>query len=255
TSDITSGTATSFSGSLSGDVTGTQSATAISASTVTGKLLTGFVSGAGTVAATDNILQAINKLSANDDLKANLTSPTFTGTPTAPTETAGNNTTALATTAFVTASVAAVTIQNAYPIGSIYLSTISTNPATSLGFGTWVAFGAGRVLLGSGSGYVAGDIGGSAHAAVVDHTHTFTGAALPAHNHQMYRSDNTYGGGGADMPIADPNTGNTANTLVTTASIAISAGTPSGVVGNTGLSGFNANLQPYIVVYIWNRTM
>jgi hypothetical protein len=38
------------------------------------------------------------------DLKANLASPTFTGTPAAPTATAGTNTTQLATTAFVTAA-------------------------------------------------------------------------------------------------------------------------------------------------------
>jgi alpha-tubulin suppressor-like RCC1 family protein len=72
--------ATSFSGSLVGDVTGTQSATAISAATVTGKLLTGYVSGAGTLSATDTILTAINKLNGNDALKANLASPTFSGT-------------------------------------------------------------------------------------------------------------------------------------------------------------------------------
>jgi len=56
---------TNFSGSLSGDVTGTQSSTAISDSTVTGKALTGFVSGAGTVSATDTILQAFNKIDGN----------------------------------------------------------------------------------------------------------------------------------------------------------------------------------------------
>ena len=39
------------------------------------------------------------------DLKANLASPALTGTPTAPTATAGTNTTQLATTAFVTAAV------------------------------------------------------------------------------------------------------------------------------------------------------
>jgi len=61
----TTGSAASFTGSLSGDVTGTQSATAISATTVTGKLITGFVSGAGTVSATDSILTAINKLNGN----------------------------------------------------------------------------------------------------------------------------------------------------------------------------------------------
>jgi hypothetical protein len=73
-------TASNFSGSssgtntgdqtitLSGDVTGsgTSGITAsIAASVVTGKLITGFVSGAGTVAATDTILQAINKLDGN----------------------------------------------------------------------------------------------------------------------------------------------------------------------------------------------
>jgi hypothetical protein len=42
---------------------------------------------------------------ASDTTKANLASPTFTGTPAAPTATAGTNTTQLATTAFVTAAV------------------------------------------------------------------------------------------------------------------------------------------------------
>ncbi len=40
---------------------------------VSGKFLTGFVSGAGTVAATDTILQAIQKLNGNDATNANLT--------------------------------------------------------------------------------------------------------------------------------------------------------------------------------------
>jgi hypothetical protein len=75
-----SGSAATFTGTLAGDVTGTQSATAISAITVTGKSLTGYVSGAGTISATDTILTAINKLNGNDALKANLASPTFTGT-------------------------------------------------------------------------------------------------------------------------------------------------------------------------------
>lgn len=47
--------------------------------------------------------------SADLALKANIASPTFTGTPAAPTATAGTNTTQLATTAFVTTAVAAAT--------------------------------------------------------------------------------------------------------------------------------------------------
>lgn len=72
-------TATNFSGNLVGDVTGTQGATAIAASTVTGKALTGFSSGAGAINASDSLLTAINKLDGNVALKAPLASPTFTG--------------------------------------------------------------------------------------------------------------------------------------------------------------------------------
>ena len=41
---------------------------------------------------------------------------------------------------------------SAFPIGFIFISVDPTNPATSLGYGTWVAFGAGRVLVGLDSG-------------------------------------------------------------------------------------------------------
>jgi hypothetical protein len=83
TTATTAGSATSFTGPLAGDVTGTQGATAIAASTVTGKALTGFTSGAGTVSASDTLLTAINKLDGNLAAKAPLASPTFTGTVTA----------------------------------------------------------------------------------------------------------------------------------------------------------------------------
>ena len=34
------------------------------------------------------------------------------------------------------------------PVGSVYISVTPTNPASTLGYGTWVAFAAGRVLIG-----------------------------------------------------------------------------------------------------------
>ena len=73
------GSAANFTGTLVGDVTGTQGATAISPATVTGKALTGFASAAGTISATDSILTAINKLNGNVALKAPLIAPAFTG--------------------------------------------------------------------------------------------------------------------------------------------------------------------------------
>lgn len=65
--------ATSAQGTLA---TNALPASSFSDAGVTGKLITGYVSGAGTVAATDTILQAINKLNGNDALK--LPSSSFT---------------------------------------------------------------------------------------------------------------------------------------------------------------------------------
>jgi hypothetical protein len=69
---------------LTGEVTSVGNAATVSNAAILGKVLTGFVSGAGTVSATDNLLQSIQKLDGNTALKANLASPTFTGTVTLP---------------------------------------------------------------------------------------------------------------------------------------------------------------------------
>lgn len=70
---------------LTGDITSVGNATTLTNAPVIAKVLTGYVSGAGTVSATDSILQAFQKLNGNDALKANIASPTFTGTVVIPT--------------------------------------------------------------------------------------------------------------------------------------------------------------------------
>lgn len=60
---------------LTGDVTSVGNATTLTNAPVIAKVLTGYVSGAGTVAATDSILSAIQKLNGNDATNANLTGP------------------------------------------------------------------------------------------------------------------------------------------------------------------------------------
>jgi len=167
---------------------------------------------------------------------APVSSPTFTGTPTAPTASAGTASTQLATTAFV--------INAIYPVGSIYTNvSVATNPATLFGFGTWESFGAGRVLVGLNSGDASfdtlGETGGSKDAVVVSHTHSVTD---PGHLHAggriaFFNSGIT--GGGNDTTSTPGNTG--------TATTGIS-------INSTGSSGTNANLQPYITVYMWKRT-
>ena len=39
-----------------------------------------------------------------------------------------------------------------FPVGYVYISVDSANPATVLGYGTWTAFGVGRVLVGLDTG-------------------------------------------------------------------------------------------------------
>lgn len=76
-----------------------------------------------------------------------------------------------------------------YPIGALYTSTLSTNPGTLLGRGTWSAFGAGRVMVGRDGGDAdfdtAEETGGAktvASSGTVS-TPTFTGNALATHSH------------------------------------------------------------------------
>ena len=58
---------------LTGEVTSVGNAATLTNASVIGKVLTGYVSGAGTVAATDSILQAIQKLNGNAAAGPNLT--------------------------------------------------------------------------------------------------------------------------------------------------------------------------------------
>ena len=54
----------------------------------------------------------------------------------------------LNTSAFHSATKSLI-FEQIYPVGSIYINaSVSTNPATLLGFGTWTAFGSGRVPVG-----------------------------------------------------------------------------------------------------------
>ena len=183
--------------------------------------------------------------------KADINSAALTGTPTAPTASSGTNTTQLATTAFVTAALSA-----AYPVGSIYINaTSASNPNTLLGFGTWTAFGAGRVMVGLDASDAlfdtAEETGGSKDAIVVSQTHTYsaTTSTAGAHTH----TGPLYGETGTADTFANGNSG-TQESTYTTSSAGEHAHTISGTTASTGSSGTNANVQPYITVRMWKRT-
>ena len=164
--------------------------------------------------------------------KADLASPTLTGTPLTPTASSGTNTTQIASTAFVQTA-----LEQLHPVGSIYINaTNSTNPGTLLGFGTWVAFGAGRVMVGIDSTdsdfNEAEEEGGSK-------THTLTVDEIPSHDHSY--TDNK------SFLLGTAQSGSSVNTHNTNVELSVTT-------GSTGGGNAHNNLQPYVVVYMWKRT-
>ena len=168
--------------------------------------------------------------------KANINNTALTGVPTAPTASAATNSTQLATTAYATSAItaaftAAQVNAHAYPVGSVYTSVVATNPATLLGVGVWEAFGAGRVMLGAGGGYTAGATGG----ATTD-SHSLSVNEIPPHTHGLPLR---HGGGNGTSPYY---------AVTHEGSYFTSNSTGGGAVHTHDI------MQPYIVVYMWQRT-
>lgn len=119
-------------------------------------------------------------------------------------------------------------VPNPYPVGSVYISTVSTSPAQLFG-GSWEQL-QNRFLLGAGSSYTAGRTGGSA-------THTLTINEMPRHDHWgVYRPDwYLHGETGQASGVSN---GASNNQLFT---------------DTTGGGGAHNNMPPYLVVYMWKR--
>jgi hypothetical protein len=134
----------------------------------------------------------------------------------------------------------------AFPINSIYLSVSSTNPAISIGYGTWVAFGAGKMIV----GYDATDPSFN--------TVQGTGGAktLPAHTHAITGHSHLLG------PLVYDVGGRSGSESIEGAADGFASGEEIGVYQGTGVSGAGTTgsgstvsiLPPYIVVYMWKRT-
>jgi len=121
-----------------------------------------------------------------------------------------------------------------YPVGSIYTNAaVSTNPGTLLGFGTWVKFGEGKVLVGQdgtdGDFNALGETGGSK-------THTLTENEMPSHTHGY---TDRYVGYEAEYAVS----GDSKNITST-----------EDVTDPTGGDAAHNNVQPYITVKMWKRT-
>lgn len=124
-----------------------------------------------------------------------------------------------------------------YPVGSIYTSTVETNPAVLFGFGDWVAFGAGRVPVGHNG--ADGDFS-SVEKTGGEKTHTLTIPEMPNHRHGI----TTVSSNLVPMTQYELVSGYNPN----------NHGVGTSYTGYTGGGGAHNNLQPYIVVYMWKRT-
>ena len=136
------------------------------------------------------------------------------------------------------------------PIGTIFQSTSATNPGTSKGFGTWTQIAKGRTLIGEGTGAgltarTAAATGGVEDSIVPTHTHTGT-TATDAHTHTIP----IYGDSSPSSTAARAGTGGNNGNEVTSSDTHSHTFTTD----SEGESATDKNMQPYLVVYIFERT-
>lgn len=143
---------------------------------------------------------------------------------------------------------------NPYPVGTIYMSTVPTSPATLFG-GTWEALEQGRVLLSQGENYPAGSTGGEATHTLTSnemppHTHSGSAASGGAHTHTINSKGNTGDNSGSTLLSSSDNNGYNKTFKID------SSGSHSHTVtiNSTGDGAAHNNMQPYLAVYMWKRT-
>jgi len=162
----------------------------------------------------------------------------------ATTATEDTNTTQVATTAFVETATSKANIADVvYPVGAIFTTVTayadSAAVVTAIGGTTWVAFGAGKVLVGLDASDTDFDTAGSSTGSAGSggaKTHTLTTSEIPAHTHDIKMRREGVAGTGQTV-LYDTN-----NEL---------AAIPT---QSEGGGGAHNNVQPYITVYFWKRT-
>ena len=150
----------------------------------------------------------------------------------------------------------------AFPVGSVFLSVVNTNPATLLGYGTWSQIAGGRFLVGQGNApYDQPEATGGAdthshagHSGVVSHTHTVS-VTDPGHVHAQQRLP-TATGAVASFTVDTSMSGTPAaanNTASATTGVTAATQAPAGAVASLTHDS-PSHVPPYFTAYIWKRT-
>lgn len=129
-----------------------------------------------------------------------------------------------------------------YPVGSIYMSVNSADPGALFG-GTWQQI-KDRFLLSAGDTYTAGNTGGSAKATLPSHTHTVGSGGYQLWGAKSGRGSTEPGNqiSGDAKYYAAATGGSTANYKWLNS------------VDSKGVSDVSqANMPPYLAVYVWQR--
>lgn len=166
-------------------------------------------------------------------------------------------------------TLAASVLGAVYPVGSIYINaTSSTNPGTLLGFGTWAAFGAGRVPVGINASDTDFDTAEETGGAK---THIIAESNLPAHKHFLF-ANHSMNGTAASHFVRKNGSAVNSDGINKSASLeyyqssgsddfkysmAYDTNNATPTVHPSSATGSGADvshMNPYIVVYMWKRT-
>ena len=144
----------------------------------------------------------------------------------------------------------------AFAVGMVCVTLVNTNPSILLGYGVWLPFGSGRVMVGydaldtdfdaarktSGAKTVTLT---AAQSGLVQHTHVQN-----AHNHQILRERSATTGAAPTQIARTADATSTVDTAVFTEN----ATAVNQDAGPSAAAEAHSNVQPSIAVYMWERT-
>ena len=171
-----------------------------------------------------------------------------------------------------------------YPVGSIYFTTVNTNPRQLFGFGTWTLWGSGRVPLGVNTGdndfSTAEKTGGTktvnaSHSHTVNsHTHStgnhmLTVNEMPQHRHDVLTEWTVLPGSFPSSQLVSPEKQTYASVSGAKAGTRYPLPETTQYIGNNGAHnhgntgssspgtssslGSITNMPPFITCYMWKR--
>lgn len=137
-----------------------------------------------------------------------------------------------------------------YPVGSIYISTNANfNPQTTWG-GSWNRTAEGRCLIGANDAYPIGSMGGSATHTHATQGHTLTINEMPSHSHSFSKPPWT----NAEYTAGSRYLSSYGSSSVSTVTTGTTNATGGGQAHSHGDTLSSSSMQPYLSVYIWERT-